>query len=187
MRILLVFLLSGLAALAPAYAQSRRTQHYKNSLAPNVPSPQPVIERMLELAEVRPSETVYDLGSGEGRVLITAVQRFHAKAVGVEISDELCERANSRIARLGLQNEIRLIHDDIMNVDLSPADVVVMYLMTGSNELLRPKLEQALHPGARVVSHDYEVPGWKPSKVDKTEATTRGHMIYLYVMPPKKR
>lgn len=142
---------------------------------------------MLELADLKPNETLYDLGSGDGRIIITAAQRFHAKAVGVEISDALVRSTNDKIASLGLQNLASTIHKDMLQVDLSPADVVTIYLMTGSNEILRPNLEKYLKPGARVVSHEYVIPGWKPKSVKHgDEDDLHGHVIYLYAVPAKK-
>jgi SAM-dependent methyltransferase len=170
----------------PAIGQ-QRVKHYANSLAPYVVSPQQIVDRMLELADIKPGETLYDLGSGDGRVLITAVQRFRAKAVGIEISDALVKSTTERIQRLGLQNEARVIHGDLLEVDLSPADVVTIYLATDSNEILRPNLEKYLKPGARVVSHDYVVPGWKPKTVDKDLPEARGHVIYLYQVSAQKK
>ena len=169
------------------YGQTPRAKHYANSLAPYVVSPQQIVDRMLELADVKPGEMLYDLGSGDGRILITAVQRFHARAVGIEISDALVDSTNDRIRRFGLQNQARVIHADFMQVDLSPADVVTIYLATDSNEILRPNLERYLKTGSRVVSHDYAVPGWKAKVVDKDLPEARGHLIYLYEMPPKKK
>src|SRR5438477_8942941 len=101
-----LLVLCGVSAFAqsPLYGQ-QRVKHYSNSLAPYVVSPQQIVDRMLELADLKPGETVYDLGSGDGRVLISAVQRFRAKAVGVEISDILIKSTNERIQRLGLQND----------------------------------------------------------------------------------
>jgi predicted RNA methylase len=161
--------------------------HYQNSLAPYVVSPQAIVDRMLEIAEVKPNETVYDLGSGDGRVLFTAVRRFHAKAVGIEISDSLVKSTNAKIGVLGLENRASVVHADLLDVDLSPADVVTIYLMTNSNEVLRPRLEKFLHTGARVVSHEYAVPGWKAKYVERAEPYARGHVIYFYVMPPEKK
>jgi protein-L-isoaspartate O-methyltransferase len=163
-------------------------QHYQNSLAPYVVSPQRIVERMLELAELKPGEVLYDLGSGDGRIVITAAQRYRAKAVGVEISDSLVKSSNERIAKLGLQNWASVIHGDLLQVDLSPADVVTIYLMTGSNEILRPNLDKYLKPGARVVSHEYAVPGWKPKLVEKAdEADAHNHVIYLYTISARKK
>jgi protein-L-isoaspartate O-methyltransferase len=167
------------------YGQSK-AKHYTNSLAPYVVSPQEIVDRMLELADLKPGEKLYDLGSGDGRILITAVTRFKAKAVGVEISDDLVNTANARIRRLGLDNDAQVIHGNFLDVDLRPADVVTLYLATDANELLRPNLEKYLRDGSRVVSHDYAVPGWKPKLVDKNPEQ-RGHTIFLYQMPAKKK
>lgn len=161
---------------------------YKKSLGPYVTSPPEVVDEMLELARVRPGETVYDLGSGDGRVLITAVKQFKARAVGIELSEDLYRLSNDKIARLGLQNEARVINADVRTVDLSPANVVIMYLETDSNEKLRPMLEKMLRPGTRVVSHEYRVPGWKAAKIAKADAGYgHSHLIYLYRMPPEKQ
>jgi len=168
------------------FAQAGRAHKYGNSLAPYVQSPQGIVDRMLELADLRPNETLFDLGSGDGRVLITAVERFHAKAVGVELSEKLVQSTNDRIQRLGLQSVARVIHGDLMDVDLSPADVVTIYLMTDSNAKLRPNLERYLRPGARVVSHDYPVPGWQPKHVEKALDGEK-HVIYLYLLPQAKK
>ena len=145
----------------------QHSKHYTNSLAPYVVSPQEIVDRMLELADLKAGEKLYDLGSGDGRILITAVVRFKAKAVGVEISDDLVNTTNTRIRRLGLDNDAQVIHGNFLDVDLSPADVVTLYLATDANELLRPNLEKYLRNGSRVVSHEYAVPGWKPKLVDK--------------------
>lgn len=140
---------------------------------------------MLELAAIKPGEKLYDLGCGDGRVLISAAQNYNAKAIGVEIDDKLVEKAAQRVARLGLQDRIRIIQGDLMKTDLSDADVVVIYLLTMSNEELRPRLEKYLKPGARVLSYSYPVPGWKPQRVDITDGR-HDHKIFLYEMPPQK-
>lgn len=168
-----------LAASVTAPAQPK----WANKLAPYVTSPQRVVDRMLQLAEVKPTDTVYDLGCGDGRVLITAAQRYNAKAVGIEISEKLVQEASARVDNLGLQNKVKIVHGDVRAADFSPADVVVMYLFTKSNGELRPRLEKLLKPGTRVVSYSYPVPGWKPKLVDRTDEHD-GHAIYLYEMPP---
>jgi protein-L-isoaspartate O-methyltransferase len=179
--------LQGSVAFAqPVLFAQHKARDYSNHLAPFVVSPPNVVDVMLDVADLKPGETLYDLGSGDGRILIAAAQRFHAKAVGIEIEDSLVKGSEQRVARLGLQNQIRVVHADLRTIDLSPADVVTMYLMTVSNEILKPKLEGSLRPGARVVSHDFKVPGWKPNREERTEAYSHTHTIYLYVMPPRK-
>lgn len=141
---------------------------------------------MLDVAGVRSGETVYDLGCGDGRILITAAQRFKAKGVGVEISDKLVRSTTEQIKRLNLQDQVKVIHGNLLDVNLQGADVVTLYLETASNDMLRPNLEKQLKPGTRVVSHDFAVRGWKPAKVEKIESYNRKHTIYLYTMPPQK-
>ncbi len=170
---------------ALAVAPGQKTDHAR-SLAPFVPSPQHIVEKMLEAAQVKPNETIFDLGCGDGRVLITAARKFGARAVGVELSPNLARTATEKIRKEGLEDRCKVIQGDLMEVDLSEADVVVLYLLTSSNERLRPNLEKYLRPGARVVSHDYEIRGWKPARMESADAHNRRHTIYVYVMPSRK-
>jgi SAM-dependent methyltransferase len=183
MRVLVV--VASVLGAWPAFAQTA-PKGYSNKLAPYVASPARVMDRMLELANIKPGETLYDLGCGDGRILIAAVQKYNITAVGVEISPRLVAKASASIRKAGLENKARVIQGDVLNVDPTGADVVYLYLSTRANEQLRPSLEAHLKAGARVVSHDYAVPGWKPTKVEETEGSQR-HMIYLYEMPPSKQ
>jgi len=174
---------AAVAVLAlPAAAQ---TSPYANRLSPYVASPARVVDRMLELANIKPGETVYDLGCGDGRILIAAVEKYKARAIGVEISPKYAARAQASIKKAGIDNQARVIQGDLLNVDLTGADVVTIYLESRLNEELRPRLEKFLKPGARVVSHDYPIAGWKPLKVDRIPGP-QGHLIYVYEMPPLK-
>jgi SAM-dependent methyltransferase len=157
-----------------------------NRLAPGVPSPQNVVEKMLMEVGVKANEMVYDLGSGDGRVVITAAQKFGARAVGVEISPKEVKVSRDRIADAKLDRRVKIIEGDLLQVDLSEADVVTIYLLTASNDLIRPNLEKFLKPGARVVSHDYPVRGWQPNRVVEVDSYKRLHHLYIYEMPPKK-
>ena len=169
-------------------SQQKRSDVYVKKLAPFVASPQRVVDRMLELAAIKPNEMVFDLGCGDGRILLQAAQKYQAKAIGIEIDEKLVQTTNDRIASLGLQNRVKVQQGNLLEADLSSADVVTIYLLTQSNELLRPRLEKMLKPGTRVVSYDYAVPGWKPKRIDRTAETTNGgHLIYLYEMPPEKQ
>jgi SAM-dependent methyltransferase len=156
------------------------------SLAPYVASPMAVVDRMLEMAKLKPTDTLYDLGSGDGRILFAAAQRFKAKAVGIELSERLVKSSQEEAKRQGLEENVTVIHADVFDTDLRKADVVMLYLMRDSNDTLRPKLEKELRPGTRVISHDYEIPGWKPALVEKADSSGRAHNIYLYIMPPQK-
>lgn len=156
-------------------------------LAPSVPTPPNVVDRMLEAARLKPGETVFDLGSGDGRVLIAAASKFGAKAVGVEISKASVEASTKRIKELKLDDKVRVIEGDLMQVDLSGADVVTLYLLTKSNDMLRPQLEKQLKPGTRVVSHDYPIRGWHPARIETVDALKREHQLYVYEFPIQKR
>jgi len=153
-------------------------------ISPFVASPLPVVRRSLILAELKPNEVLYDLGAGDGRTIIMAAQEFGARGVGIELREDLTKQALGRVSKLGLEDMVKIIHNDIFKVDLSPANVIYMYLTTSANEKVRPKLEAELKRGARVVSHDYEMIGWKPVKVEKfCENPLLGyptHTIYLY-------
>ena len=187
MRAITLFrLIAPVAALVGAPALEAQRFGNPDVIAPDFPSPQAVVERMLEAAHLKPNEMLYDLGSGEGRIVITAARKFKARAVGIEISPELCKMASARVKVLGLEDRVKIVRANLLKVDLSPADVVTIYLLTASNELLRPNLERDLKPGARVVSHDFEIRGWKPSAVEKVEAEGRPRIIYVYEIGPKK-
>ncbi|NLE06725.1 MAG: methyltransferase domain-containing protein [Crenarchaeota archaeon] len=153
-------------------------------LAPFVPSPVSVVQRMLKLAELKSSEVLFDLGAGDGRVVIIAAKSFGAKAVGIEIREDLAKRAITVIRDNYLDKKITIINGDIFNADLSSADVVYLYLTTSANEKIKNKMETELKKGARIVSHDYEISGWKPLKVENfVENQALGypsHTIYLY-------
>lgn len=172
-------------AAGPVSAQKR--SDLSKSLAPYVPSPQIVVDTMLEAAHLKPGETLYDLGCGDGRVLITAVRKYKVKAVGVELSEIVAKAARENIQKAGVQARAEVIQGDAAQVSVRDADVVTLYLLTHSNELLRPNFEAQLRPGARVVSHDYEIRGWKPVRVESCQVHNRTHKIYVYEMPPKKQ
>ena len=172
-----------LCLCAPSFAQRFGNP---DVLAPDFPSPQIVVDKMLQAARLKPGETLYDLGSGDGRVVITAARDFKANAVGVELEASLCKRAMAQVKAQGLEDRVKIIHGNLLKVDLRPADVVTIYLLTASNELLRPNLVHDLKPGARVVSHDFEIRGWKPSVVERVEAEGRRRTIYVYEMGAKK-
>ncbi len=149
------------------------------SLAPFVSSPPDVVRRMLEIAETGEGEVLYDLGSGDGRVLITAVQQFGvSKAVGVEMRHDLVKRAWDAVRENDLTKQIEIFHKDIFEVDVSKADIITLYLTTSGNNKLRPKLEKELKRKARIVSHDFSFSGWGPGRVE----SFGGHTLYLYKM-----
>ena len=184
---------------AKTFKQSSRTSLLVNSTeelslmnarlqVPFVPSPDPVVRRMLSLAEVKAGELVYDLGAGDGRILSSAVKDFDAKAIGVELHETRYEGIAKRIEREHLGNSAWVIRGDFFNVDLSQADVVTLYLLTSVNSLIKPKLEHELKAGARVVSHDFPIHGWIPIYVENVrDKFSNSHMVYLYRVPESMR
>lgn len=153
---------------------------------PFVPTPEVVVRRMLQLARVRPGEVLYDLGSGDGRIVIMAAKEFGAYARGIEIRKDLYEQSMARIRDLGLEGRAVILNTNFFDADISDADVVTMYLLTSVNERLKPKLEKELRPGTRIVSHDFEVSGWRPLVVEEIYEEWRSHKIYLYKIPGKE-
>jgi len=170
--------------LTAGIATSAFAQHFSDAdtLAPVFPTPEPIVDRMLMLAQVKPGETVYDLGCGDGRIVIAAAVKYRARAVGIEIRREVYEKTLAKVASLGLADQVSIVNGNALKYNLGPADVVTLYLLTSSNERLKPILMKDLKPTARVVSHDFEIRGWKPVSVDKVLADGREHMIYLYRM-----
>jgi predicted RNA methylase len=156
-------------------------------IAPFVPSPFPVIQFMLKLADLSAGEVLFDLGAGDGRTVIMAAKSFGARAVGVELREDLAKKALGTIHESGLSNRVTIVNGDMFSVNLSSADVVFLYLTTSANEKIRPKLEHDLKKGVRVVSHDYEIVGWKPVKVEtfceNPQLGYPSHTIYLYRKP----
>lgn len=157
-------------------------QHFtdRDTLAPVYPTPETVVDQMLSIAQVRPGEMVYDLGCGDGRIVIAAAQKYRAHAVGIEIRRDVYEHTLKRVALLGLTDQVQIVHGNALRYDLSPADVVTLYLLTSSNERLKPILARDLKPSARVVSHDFEIRGWKPAAVNRMMIDGHSHTIYLY-------
>lgn len=178
--LLIASVFAGMGSLA--WGQIRRDRRPPaNSLAPFVVSPMNIVDRMLDLAGLKPGEMLFDLGCGDGRVLVEAARRG-AKATGVELSPTLVRNARESLRREGLEGQAQVLEGNLLETDLTSADVVVVYLMTESNEMLRPRLEQQLKPTARVISHDFEIRGWKPVKKESIVSTNRKHSIYVYEM-----
>ncbi len=180
MRDMRALLLIALAAVASGQ-QMVPVQQFKNpdNLGPDMPTPQPVVEEMLRAAQIQPGEMVYDLGCGDGRIMITAAQEYNARAVGIEMSRDIYEKTAAHVKELGLQDRVQVIHENALHANLAGADVVTLYFLTSSNERLKPVLA-TMHPGARVVSHDYEIKGWKPVNISKVLCHGTIHTVYVY-------
>jgi len=147
------------------------------SVAPYVSSPEEVVRKMLDLARLREGEILYDLGCGDGRIVMIAAKDYMAKAFGVEIREDLAATAREQLKKHDLEGKAQIIRGDLFEVDLSKADVVTLYLTSSANEKLKPKLGRELRSNSRVVSHDFSIAGWKPSEVCEEP---HGHTIYLY-------
>jgi SAM-dependent methyltransferase len=166
-------------AVGVAYAEEQdRDSTY---IAPFVPTPQEVVDRMLELAQVSEGDLLYDLGSGDGRIVITAAKRYRARAVGFEIDPALVTRSQRNIKEAGVEALAEIREQDIRTVDLSPASVVTMYLYPAANLRLRGIIMRQLKPGSRVVSHDFSMGDWKPDRVERmTDSGGFLRTIYLW-------
>jgi SAM-dependent methyltransferase len=152
-------------------------------LAPYVPTPQAVVEKMLELAHVDKHDILYDLGCGDGRIVITAAKKYGARGVGVDIDPLRISESNANASLAGVKDLVRFQHQDVMKVDFSEATVLAIYLLPESLDLLRPLFEGMLAPGTYVVSHNYAIPGWEHKEIDYTsfEGEEKIHTIYVYI------
>jgi len=166
-------------------------QQDKPKLKPDVvyvPTPQKVVEKMLEVAGVTKDDVVYDLGCGDGRIVVTAARKYGCKAVGYDIDPERIKESLDNVKKNGVENLVKIEQRDIFTVDVSPATVVALYLLPNLNAKLVPQL-QKMKPGSRVVTHDFRIPGYKHVKevrVDPGEGFGREHTVYLYIIPLQK-
>lgn len=151
-------------------------------LAPYYPTPEVVVDRMLQLGELKTGERVFDLGSGDGRIVIMAAQKYHADAIGIELDKNLARQSMQKIRQLGLEKNARIVTGDLLKQDYRSADLVTVYLLPVSNEKVEPLLDTQLKKGARVVAHDFELKGWAPEKVERIDddGEGRSHTLYLY-------
>ncbi len=151
-------------------------------LAPYYPTPESVVEKMLQLGALKSGEKMFDLGSGDGRIVIMAAHKFGADATGVEFDNDLWKQSTERIRSLGLEKKARIIHGDIFKQDYSSADMITVYLLPSSNDKIRPLLEKQLKKGVRIVSHDFEFSAWTPEKTVHIDddGEGRSHTLYLY-------
>lgn len=152
---------------------------------PFVPTPTPVVEKMLELAEVKQSDVVYDLGCGDGRILIHAAKKYGARGVGVDLDPQRIDEARKNAQREGVAHLVEFRAEDGTQTDISQATVVTLYMFKWFNNAIRPKL-QNLRPGARVVAHDFDIDDWQPARVVTLEpgkdgaGIERQHVLYLW-------
>ena len=158
------------------------------ALAPYVATPQDVVDRMLTLADVTAKDVVYDLGSGDGRIPITAAKKYGARGVGIEIDPQRIAESNANAKAAGVDALVSFRLQDAMTVDLSEATVVTLYLLSPSNLKLRPRLTRQLKPGARIVSHAFTMGDWQPDKVvDFADATGARRTLFVWTADGKVR
>lgn len=167
--------------LAFAYACGSSVAVWTDGEVPFVRSAPEVIDRMLEMARVKSGDVVYDIGSGDGAIIIRAAKRYGVRGVGIEIDQELVAQARRNAIREKVEHLVEFRAEDAFTVDLSSATVVTLYMLPEFNAKLRPILDRQLRPGSRVVSHDYAVEGWVPDKVDTVKGTfVHDHQVLLF-------
>src|SRR5580693_385923 len=151
-------------------------------LAPYYPTPETIVDRMLEAGQLKAGEKMFDLGSGDGRIVIMAAQKYHADATGVELDSDLVASSQAKVKQLGLKTA-RIVYGDILKQDYSSANLITVYLLPESNIKVRPILEEQLKKGTRIVAHDFVIGGWTPVKTVTVpdDGEGRSHMLYLYV------
>ena len=183
MRVLLCLATAiALAIPASALPQAPATKRTQTPDVIFVPTPQDVVDDMLRIANVKKGDVVYDLGSGDGRIAITAAKRYGVRAVGIDIDPERIREANDNAKRAGVSNLVQFRQEDLFKADFSEATVVTLYLLPDLNVKLRPRLLDELKPGTRIVSHQFDMGTWKPDK--KLEAN--GRTIYFWTIPQNK-
>jgi SAM-dependent methyltransferase len=183
------FVPAGLA-IQPLAALAQPAQKYDESkkIVPYVPTPQEVVDRMLELAQVKKGDIVYDLGSGDGRIVITAAKKYGVKAIGFEIDPQRIKESAENIKKAGVGHLVEIRQQDIRTVDLSPASVLTMYLLPEVNLMIRPNIWTEMKPGSRVVSHDFDMGDWKPLKTEHIkDSSSWDHTLYLWHVEAVKK
>ncbi len=186
----LVALALALLPLVPAAARQTATQKRPDApnLAPYVPTPQEVVDRMLALARVNKDDVVYDLGCGDGRIVITAAKKYGARGVGIDIDPQRIAESNANAKIAGVTSRVIFRLQDALKTDLTGATVVTLYLLSSSNLKLRPILTAQLKPGSRIVAHAFSMGDWTPETVDTfTDSAGSSRTLYLWKADGKVR
>ena len=184
MRILTNTLFTVLALLcATIVVQAQASTTMKRTPdVPYVPTRQAVVDAMLELADVKKNDVLYDLGCGDGRIVITAAKKYGTTGTGIDINPERIEEANKNAQEAGVTDKVRFVEGDLFDSDFSKATVVTLYLLPAVNQKLRPILLEQLKPGTRIVSHAFDMGDWEPEKTIVVDGST----IYFWTVPEKK-
>jgi len=177
--------LFGAVLIAALFAVSAFAQREESRPldVPYVPTNQKVVNAMLKLAKVKKSDVVYDLGCGDGRIVISAAKDYGASGVGVDIDPQRIKEANENAKKAKVANKVKFVEGDLFEMDFSKATVVTLYLLPDINLKLRPKLLEQLKPGTRIVSHAFDMGDWKPEQT----RTVGGATIYFWTVPAKKK
>jgi tRNA G37 N-methylase Trm5 len=184
-----VMMLTLALAVSPPVVQTANLLYaQEGKIVPYVPTPQDVVDRMLELAEVKKDDVIYDLGSGDGRIVVTAAKKYGVKAIGFEIDPQRIKESHENIKKAGVENLVEIRQQDIRTVDLSAASVLTMYLLPEVNLMIRPNIWKQMKPGSRVVSHDFDMGDWKPLKTESIkDGTSWEHTLYLWHVEAGKK
>jgi tRNA A58 N-methylase Trm61 len=175
-----VFIIA-IALVQPALLNVSAVVAQEGKIVPYVPTPQQVVDRMLDLAQVKEGDVVYDLGSGDGRIVVTAAKKYGVKAIGFEIDPERIKESAENIKKAGVGHLVEIRQQDIRTVDLSQASVLTMYLLPEVNLMIRPNIWKQMKPGSRVVSHDFDMGDWKPLKKENIkDGSNWDHTLYLW-------
>ena len=150
---------------------------------PYVPTKYPVVDEMLRLANVQKIDLLYDLGCGDGRIVVTAAQKFGARAIGVDIDPDRIQESEENAAKAGVKDRVKFIQGDLFQADFHDASVLSLYLLTSVNLKLRPKIIRELRPGTRVVSHNFGMDTWKPDKTESVMVDEINHDVFLWIVP----
>jgi SAM-dependent methyltransferase len=185
-RLLVVLVLALAAALSVAstMAQQPLKPLEKEPEVPYVPTHERIVNEMLKVASVKKNDVLYDLGSGDGRIVITAAKRFGTRGVGVDIDPIRVKEARENAVKAGVTDKVKFLQQDLFETDIREATVVTLYLLPEVNLRLRPKLLSDLKPGTRVVSHNYDMGDWTPLKTLQLRVPEE-HTIYYWVVPPR--
>lgn len=177
--VVLLMMMTTLALTAGAQS----TTETKPLDVPYVPTHEKVVAEMLRVANVRKEDVLYDLGSGDGRIVITAARELGTRGTGIDIDPERVRDANENARRAGVTDKVKFVQGDIFDAKISDATVVTLYLLPSVNMRLRPKLLSELRPGTRIVSHNYDMGDWKPEKTIRVNTPSGDHTVYYWVVP----
>ena len=187
---LFVFLTVGTLSLPTRHAIVPTVQaqdEESKKIVPYVPTPQEVVEKMLDMAQVKKGDVVYDLGSGDGRIVVTAAKKYGVRAIGFEIDPQRIKESHENIKKAGVEKLVEIRQQDIRTVDLAPASVLTMYLLPEVNMMLRPNIWSQMKAGSRVISHDFDMGDWKPVREEHVKDSSGWeHTLYLWRVEARK-